>query len=342
MSVQFTKVRNSPSDSVSVMRYGVALGTPPTISSLNYSVGDTLGGGQDIIITGTGIDAGTTASIGGVPLVRTGWGPTFFSGTLGARAAGVVNVVLTNSYGSATLVGGFEYWDPSVETTCNLFAEKPNYDGGTGTWSRRVGASDITKLLGTNPTSSAGAPTFNATGCLSTNTLVDTLLPFAGGTVMCVVNPSSEDNPEASAATPYANKAIWSKQGSGPFELWNATDGVNHWFGTSAYDSTLGSYIIARRNSTNLPGSPHAVVSTYKQANWIRISVDGSSLASSSTPLSGTATSITGFPLILGADYSLTNGFSGTMLAFVTMNADATDTIATKFYQWSRQRLGVT
>lgn len=67
-------------------------------------------GGDTVIIEVSGIPRATSVTVGGVALtglIRVD--ATHVSGTTGAHAAGAVDVVVTNSSGSTTLVGGFTY-----------------------------------------------------------------------------------------------------------------------------------------------------------------------------------------------------------------------------------------
>ena len=91
---------------------------PPTISSISPTSGKT-GGGTAVTITGTGFLAGATVTIGGVAAtgVTVVDPATITAVTGGPAAAGIVNVVVTNTdTQSATLTGGFTYVTPPTVT----------------------------------------------------------------------------------------------------------------------------------------------------------------------------------------------------------------------------------
>jgi hypothetical protein len=83
---------------------------PPTVTGIKSTYGSTLGGTY-VHIYGTGFVTGITISIGGVACTK----PVIQSNGnevdcyTGARAAGVVDVVVTTPFGTATLSGGYRY-----------------------------------------------------------------------------------------------------------------------------------------------------------------------------------------------------------------------------------------
>lgn len=84
---------------------------PPTITSLNYDQGDVSGGGQIIVITGTGFTGATAVTFLGTN--ATGYtvdSATQITAVLPAHAAGTGDVEVTTPGGSDTIA--FEYWDP--------------------------------------------------------------------------------------------------------------------------------------------------------------------------------------------------------------------------------------
>jgi hypothetical protein len=116
----------------SPMTVGVSLvvsaSAAPTLSAVSPSSGPSSGGTQ-VTITGTGFVAGTAVTFGGAAAT----GITITSGTsltavTPAHAAGAVNVVVSNSNGTATLAGGFTYTAPGTVLLSDNFNDG-NFDG---------------------------------------------------------------------------------------------------------------------------------------------------------------------------------------------------------------------
>ena len=83
----------------------------PTVSGIEPASGTSLGG-TAVTITGTGFLAGAAVALGGVPATSVVVvSPSTITAVTGARAAGLVDVVVTNPGGpSGTLAGGFTYF----------------------------------------------------------------------------------------------------------------------------------------------------------------------------------------------------------------------------------------
>lgn len=100
----------------------VITGAPP------LNIADTAGGGQRVVIPVASSTGATGASAGGVAFTSFAIDDaTHVSGILGAHAAGVVDIVVTNGSGpSTTGTGLFEYWIPAQLTggTSYFDAEK--------------------------------------------------------------------------------------------------------------------------------------------------------------------------------------------------------------------------
>lgn len=137
MSLHFTAVRRRISDITRVMRYGGVVGAAPTVSSLNYTLGDPSGGNEYIVITGTDLSTVTSVTFGGASATINSASPTSVNVTLPPHAAGVVDVVVTNPTGSYTAVAGFEYWSPAQIAASGWW--RSNYSGTTG-WSANASA----------------------------------------------------------------------------------------------------------------------------------------------------------------------------------------------------------
>src|SRR4029077_7860058 len=82
------------------------------ITKISPNSGST-NGGTAVTITGTNFVSGATVTFGGIAATNVTVGSsTAITATTPAPAAGVVNVVVTDSNGSGTLTNGFTYTTP--------------------------------------------------------------------------------------------------------------------------------------------------------------------------------------------------------------------------------------
>ena len=101
----------------------------PTISSIAPTTGSTAEG-TFVTITGANLSATTTVTVGGVALSnKTFVNATEITGDTPAHSAGAVDVTVSNTYGDATLSGGFTYVTPPVITS--ISPDKGLTTGGT-------------------------------------------------------------------------------------------------------------------------------------------------------------------------------------------------------------------
>jgi uncharacterized protein DUF11/IPT/TIG domain-containing protein len=121
-----------------------------TVSSVSPPSGNAVGG-TAITVTGTGFVAGATLALGGVAATAVAVvSSTTITGTTGAHATGVVNVVVTTSGGSATLLNGYTYL--AGPTLTSVSPSTGTVDGGgsvTVFGSNLSGATEVT--LGGTP-----------------------------------------------------------------------------------------------------------------------------------------------------------------------------------------------
>jgi hypothetical protein len=129
-----------------------AAGTAPTITSLNYAQGDTAGGGQDIVITGTDFTGATAVTFLGTNATSyTVDSSTQITAVLPAHAAGTGDVEVTTPGGSDTIA--FEYWDPaSISNIVHRWRADQGIataSGGEVTqWDDLVGSADLVQSTG--------------------------------------------------------------------------------------------------------------------------------------------------------------------------------------------------
>ena len=160
----------------------------PTVTLVTPGQGPT-SGSTGVTITGTNFVTGATVTFGGTAATSVAFGSaTSITATTPAHAAGLVNVVVTNSdLQSGTLAGGFTYVAPPTVT-----AVSPAFGP--------VGGGTSVTITGTNfvATPSVTFGGSNATGevRVSSTTLTATVPAHAAGLVNVVVT-----NPDAQAAT---------------------------------------------------------------------------------------------------------------------------------------------
>lgn len=90
--------------------YMVSGSGPPVLTSLNFTLGDTAGGGQNIVATGTSLSGATVVTIDGVNHTPISSTPTSCTFALPAHAVGVVNITVTTPAGTSNALT-FRYWD---------------------------------------------------------------------------------------------------------------------------------------------------------------------------------------------------------------------------------------
>lgn len=170
---------------------------PPTVTGISPNNGD-IAGGTAITITGTNFDSGATISLGSVACTS----PVFVNATTltcttGARAAGSVDVTVTNSdTQSATLASGFIY-----QSSPTVTAVSPN--GGPlsgGTLVTLTGTNFLTGatvILGGNPCTGETVVTSTQMTC--------TTAPNIAGAVNVTVTNSGGQNGTGSSLFTYRN-----------------------------------------------------------------------------------------------------------------------------------------
>lgn len=134
--------------------YGSAI--PPSISSLNYTQGDPLGGGQSIVITGTNLLGSTNVHIGGNDVAPSGSTSTTCTFSLPAHVAAVVSDVQVTTPGGASGTTSFEYWSPASLSLSGWW--KANFASAPWAGNASAGASS-----GRNLTTNGADPTTGTT-----------------------------------------------------------------------------------------------------------------------------------------------------------------------------------
>src|SRR5437867_2702581 len=172
----------------------------PTVSAISPSSG-TSSGGTAVTVTGTGFAAGATVSLGGTAATNvTVVSSTSLTATTAAHAAGVVNVVVTNSDGqSGTLTGGYTYTNPAP-TVSAISPSSGTSSGGTAVTVTGTGfaAGATVSLVGTAAT--------NVT-VVSSTSLTATTAAHAAGAVDVVVTNSDGQSGTLTGGYTYTNPA---------------------------------------------------------------------------------------------------------------------------------------
>ncbi len=349
---------------------GGAPASPAVISSANYTQGDPLGGGQSIVLTGTGFTGATGVYFGetasGSVVVN---GPTQITCSLPAHASGTVDITVVGPGGTSNGLS-FLYWTPSEETSCTLLLESPDYNGTAWTARKdaKVGNTWVKVNAGlTAVPASSGAPAPAGAGgndgagdgtCGlkgSTATWDDYLGTTAStrkpGSVVEVASSTSTQQLNT-AGTPYNGPASICTQTTGVFGINHGNQGSGG--GSKAtmvytYDGTDFNIMECVHNST-------ALQCTITRADAVAsggthdISINGTLSGGSATLYQ--STSGNGYSTAFGAlnvllfqklDDTAATGqdFAGVAKAYAIYNVKITDSVLTKTYQWSRQRHGV-
>jgi hypothetical protein len=102
-----------------------------SILSISPTTGDEAGG-EEVVITGTGFNAGTTVEIGGNPATSISIDSSTQITCDTPAGTGIVDVVVENEFGIATLTNGFEYVPPPVALTiASVSPDNGSTAGGT-------------------------------------------------------------------------------------------------------------------------------------------------------------------------------------------------------------------
>lgn len=321
----------------------------PVLSSLNYAQGDTLGGGQPIVLTGTGFTGATLVEFGSASATFVVDSDTQITATLPAHAAAVVDVTVTGPGGSDTLTLAFEYWDPTQLSATTIFCE--DWDG-SATWAARGGSvpDTLSRVSATALSQGAGAGGFTSAEGVggsgnngrfkSTQTIDQFCSQQPSGTatiVWALCKPTSSAdtfNPSA----PYAHRAFIGTDGGGYLILGHTNDGFFGNVYDGAYEAVSAPCALGTGNAGI--GAWHMVV--FRTTTTVsQISVDGSSLAAAS--VSQNLSLAVGAPYLLQVmtDYSGSLQFGGELLAFGLTKGDGTDAEVLKLRKWAQQRFGV-
>ncbi len=307
-------------------RFGVgANDAAPTITSLNYSLGDTAGGGQSIVITGTNMGSVSSVKFDGTTATITAQTTTTCTVTLPAHAVGTIVVKVTNASGSAST--SFEYWDPTEITGVDTYLDSNK--GVTGTspvtqWTDQVNGDNYTP--GTGPTQTASVfGTMPAIRCTPTKSLSGAgIAAESTWSYFGVAKWTSSDT--TASGTPY----------SVPLSLF----GGSGWNGFGASAGTIAyikhdTGIITRGSGLN-DGNPHLIGATGDATPNIKLYAGETQQGATETP---GGTNATYFDKVCGG-VSGGDGWDGDIGALVVCTQVISAGDLTKLNNWSKQRFG--
>lgn len=306
---------------------------PPVVASVNYTQFDVLGGGADIVLTGTGL-MGAAVRVGSTDMTVTGNTPTSVSFAAPALGANIYTTTITTPGG--TISGPLlEAWAPTTDGGVQGFDEEPSYasSAGNGTWTPRVGPTPSHATLA--PPAVAGAPVFNGSTTRLDMGAINALIKTTSvqvGTVALVVKPTSAAAPSPVTA-PFADAGLWSDAGRGAIGARYTQNG----FGPFYTDGV--SYKVV--DVAMATGAAHVGTMRFLQNDALQVSVDGSAFAANSLALANNTTGNSTEVVQLGTNYSGLVHFAGTILAVIFHNTKVPDAYATKIYKWAQQRHGV-
>lgn len=328
-------------------------GAAPVLSSSNYTQGDTAGGGQSIVLTGSGFTGVTGA--GGVTFLGTNAtsytvdSDTQITAVLPAHAAGTGNIVVTHPTNGASNALAFEYWSPASLTLHHW--QRANY--ATPTWSGSASGGDSgsrsfvtdTGAGFTVPTSGAGVGGYTQAVKDSTNDMVwdastalSSLITSSAYTIVLLVKPTGTIPTDVDATNRYNEKAIVSEVGSGGAYLGVGCHDASGTIKVSAYhyDGTYtGPATPATKDAWNL------VVSRYDGAD-LKLGVNGGVEATISKGSVSDSPGTSASRLSIGQQYTaFGSSLTYELLEYAVMPSAISDANITKYRAYANQRYGV-
>lgn len=306
----------------------------PTATSLNYAQADVLGGGADIVLTGTNLTGATSLTVGGTSATITGNTTTTVTFTPPAKTAGTYDVVVTTPGGSATLAASYEAWAPTTDAAVTSLDEAPSYNATTGVWTSRAGSIDATWNTAKVPASS-GAPNFDGTGCLDSAITFTDRVPVTGGGIAVVTTATNTD--ALSTSQPYNNPTIVCPgvvSGQGTLGLTAGQLSSVQGYMAHVWDGSYHTAFVAAA-----VGGPRTVVMQFSPTT-LSITVDGTTVNSAAPPTGnwGLATGRVRY----GGRYTNTPtmAFRGVTSAVCLFSGAPAAGFSTKFRKWAQQRHG--
>lgn len=334
----------------------------PVIASVTGDAQADSAGGDSIIINGTALGSATGVTWGGTACTITGNTSGTVTVTLPAKAAGSHDLAVTTAGGVSA---GFavEAWAPTDDPNCTLLFDGKHtpYDPVTGLWAPRfsIALANSVRMMNLNATITPalnGGPNFDgdglgAAGLISEyagRTWGEYLGPdvggFRAGSLFGVY--SSTTAVAISTTIGYQNPSlIGAMRTAGTLGLGAGTVSGVPKAHAHSYD---GAYKVVTAD-VPVSGLYSALARIGNGVGTIDLSINGA-LAGGGYGQTATGdghqTSFTGYPITSGTVYDSNPGgssqlFAGNGPVMGAMKAKASNTFATKFYQWARRRHGV-
>lgn len=318
----------------------------PTLTSLNFTQGDTAGGGLSIVGTGTNLTGASDVLIGGNHVAPTSSTATTVTFVLPAHAAGVVSdVAVTTPGGTSSPPLLFEYWTPAQVTGVDIYLDANKGVtislGAVTDWIDQSGnGRHFTQGTGANrPTQPSNVfGSLPSIHCSPQQWVgLASRVPLSSGlSVFAVAKWTSSDNSAAGAAF-----------GNAPLSLVSEDLGsiVNHLLGASAdalqYGNNNGAWVTYNRGSGLNTGNPIMIGWTHNSStNDLKAYSGGAQLG---TTIAGVVYQTGAFPAgynVVGTDFLDEDGWDGDIGAVVVVQGIISGGDLTKLNAWSQQRWG--
>lgn len=318
----------------------------PFLASANFTLGDTGGGGQSIVFTGTALDTVTSINFGGSLGTITGQTPTTLMVTLPTQFPGVVSVVATGPGGPSNGFS-FEFWNPTLITSVSSVydAEKgvTQAGGAVSVWADQTAhALDLSQATaGLQPTWASSAfgtlhgLTFNNAGANSNLMQLAAWHGQASGLSRFWVASYSGSN---TTPTGYV--------GDNPYTVVGDSTGVvnvnaGHNAGQLSYqDFVAGTgWVETTRSSSLNDGSPRLYGWTHDTSGNLIAYVGATQQGATATGLTYDTVN-TGWNTLGQGFGGNADGIDGTVGALVVIDGIIGGTDLTKLNQWAQQRFG--
>lgn len=313
----------------------------PSIASLSYGLGDTLGGGNSIVITGTNVNGATSVMFGAASATITGNTDTTVTVTLppasgGANAFGNVNVTVTTPRGTSNALN-WEYWNPTAEGEGpSLFVERivdanqtQGYSITTGTGNWRTRSAGIAMSEATNePSDITGYPSFNGSNRLLTSNNIGVIGDMGSTAAISGCFVLDIGTAAAPAGTWEGSAGLWADAGRGAVGASITTSGFTQWAALSG-----GTASATMACSTT---GWHSCVGVMDEGVGLKASVDGATFNSTANANNYPESSAEN--LNIGANYNQAANFNGALRVVLFYAHAVNQAFVTKFHTWANQR----
>ncbi len=326
-------------------RFGVgASDLAPEIDSINYTLGDSWGGGQYIVITGTNLDTVNYIAFGdggagdvddvevtGESIIEQSATELIFELPECPGDAGIYMLEISNDYGTDAI--GFEYWDPTEIANIHTYLDSDRdvdlFDGPSITaWTNQVSANDFTSPS-SRPQQISG---------------VFGPMPAVRAAPTCRVNGSGMSG---NTTWSYFAVAKWtSSDTTSSQSLYNPPLTLFGGSGANGFGASGGSIAYVKHDAAIITGgsgyndgNPHLIGVTGDATPTIKLYVGETQVGATATP-GGTAA--TYFDKVLGGydPSTAADGWNGDVGALIAISGVISADELAKLNLWAKQRFG--